>query len=351
MSVYSNFADVRSTKFAEKVVLQMEREILRCGGFAPHLDFENERGTTQRGPLGCSVVRASYWLARISKLSKKRHFYSGSMEPQHKRSAATTRVLLLKEARETDNRPDPYLSEFSTVGMEATVVPALEFSFINLESLRTKVMMNVYTPDKFASIVFTSPRAVQAVKQSLQKHPVANELSGWASQAVFAVGDATAMAVRELGLHPMGQDSGSADKLADVIIEKFVGCTLPILFPCGTLRRQELPNKLQQHGISVDSLVVYETKRHSELDTNLESYFLQQGVPDIVVFFSPSGVRFALKVLRSLAGENFEWIKFAAIGDTTATALDSAGSPACFKASRPTPRALLVAIANGTSQQ
>ena len=45
----------------------------------------------------------------------------------------------------------------------------------------------------------------------------------------------------------------------------------PLLFPCGNLRKETLPQRLHEAGIGLHSLTCYETCPHSQLETNIRA--------------------------------------------------------------------------------
>lgn len=148
-------------------------------------------------------------------------------------------------------------------------------------------------------------------------------------------------------------------------------------------------------GVPLETLTVYQTAEHPDLEKNLRNYFteqvnlalvtsreyrvfaagrrcLSQGVPASVAFFSPSGVKFCLEVVRRLSGEQLPQIKvrlfyprtlensrqtasallicstslqFAAIGPTTEEAMAAEGLRVSCTAEKPTAAHLAAAIA------
>ncbi|KAL2078563.1 hypothetical protein ACEWY4_026248 [Coilia grayii] len=226
-------------------------------------------------------------------------------------------VLLLKEPREAGNEPDPYIKLFQ--------------------------------PNKHGGLIFTSPRAVEAVKMCLdannKKGEWENVRDKWNTKTIYVVGKATAALVEELGLSPLGEDTGTADVLSRLILEREDRSIMPLFFPCGSIKREVLPTALRDNGIPLETLTVYQTAQHPDLEKNLTNYFAQQGVPASVAFFSPSGVKFCLETVRRLSGPQLSQIKFAAIGPTTADALAAEGLPVSGSAEKPTAQHLAAAIA------
>eukprot|EP00064_Thunnus_orientalis_P019075 superscaffoldBa00004614_g19185 len=119
----------------------------------------------------------------------------------------------------------------------------------------------------------------------------------------------------------------------------------PLFFPCGSIKREVLPTALRENGVPLETLTVYQTTEHPDLEKNLKNYFTEQGAPASIAFFSPSGVKFCLKVVRKLSGEQLSQIKFAAIGPTTQDAMTAEGLCVSCAAEKPTAEHLAAAIA------
>uniref|UniRef100_A0A8D1WNE1 Uroporphyrinogen-III synthase n=1 Tax=Sus scrofa TaxID=9823 RepID=A0A8D1WNE1_PIG len=189
------------------------------------------------------------------------------------------KVLLLKDPKEDDDRgQDPYIRELGLYGLEATLIPVLSFEFLSLPSFSEKLSH----PEGYGGLIFTSPRAVEAVKLCLEK---ANKTEAWKtslkekwnSKSVYVVGNATASLVSKIGLDPEGENCGNAEKLAEYICSR-ESSALPLLFPCGNLKRETLPRMLKDKGVPMESITVYQTIPHPGIQGNLNSYYSQQFV-------------------------------------------------------------------------
>ncbi|KAM9324833.1 uroporphyrinogen-III synthase [Gastrophryne carolinensis] len=250
------------------------------------------------------------------------------------------KVLLLREPK-GDPALDPYIEVLSLHGLHATLIPVLSFQFVSLEQLFHKLSH----PEQYEGLIFTSPRAVDAVQLCLQTMANKNAWesvlkSKWNLKPVYVVGKTTAALVDSLGLTSEGDASGSAEKLADFVCSKEVSYSAPILFPCGSLKREVLPNKLKEKDVPLESITVYQTAQHPDIRSSLTRYFTQEGLPDCIVFFSPSGVKFCLGIIRLLSADKLHQIKFAAIGPTTAEAMIAEGLQVSCTAQNPTPQDL-----------
>ncbi|XP_078420988.1 uroporphyrinogen-III synthase isoform X1 [Cetorhinus maximus] len=255
------------------------------------------------------------------------------------------KVLLLKDPKEGVLGPDPYVQEFASLGLQATLIPVLSFEFISLQDLSKKLSH----PEAYRGLIFTSPRAVDAVTLCLGEKAISEEWNNtlkkqWNEKSIYVVGKSTANLVKELGLATQGEDSGNAEKLAEHICIKESSNSLPLLFPCGALKREILPKCLRENNVPLESLTVYQTSQHPCFQQALSDYFSEQGIPKSITFFSPSGVKFCLNSIKKLAGEFIDKIKFAAIGPTTAEAMETEGLTVSCIAEKPTPQDLAVSI-------
>ncbi|MGH0157779.1 UNVERIFIED_CONTAM: hypothetical protein FKN15_037546 [Acipenser sinensis] len=227
------------------------------------------------------------------------------------------KVLLLKEPKEGDSGSDPYVQELASYGLKATLIPVLSFEFVSLNALSEKLSH----PDKYGGLIFTSPRAVEAVSLCLEQNGKREEWmeslkDQWNAKSVYVVGKATSSLVQEVGLIPQGEDTGNADKLSDYICK----------------------------SVPLESVTVYQTAQHPNLQKALSEYFSKEGIPESITFFSPSGVKFCLKTLQKLSGNHIDQIKFAAIGPTTADAMNAEGLTVSCSAEKPTAQDLALGI-------
>lgn len=149
-----------------------------------------------------------------------------------------------------------------------------------------------------ANIVFTSMNAVNTVAAYINGNSP--------SWNIFCIGNTTRqLAAKYFGEQSVGTVGNNAAELADRIIsDKNIK---QVVFFCGDQRREELPGRLRQHGITVQEVIVYHTiSTPHKID---KAY-------DGILFFSPSAVQsyfYANIVLPST-------ILFA-IGQTTADAI------------------------------
>jgi uroporphyrinogen-III synthase len=244
-------------------------------------------------------------------------------------------VILLRSADE----PDRYLSAFQRADMRAVCEPVLTFAFPNQEQLAN----HLEDADRYAALVATSPRVGTALDQLFSaRDPLA---ARWRGEPAFAVGPKTVGRLQEAGLVPRGGDAGDAAALAEQITE--APLSGPLLFLSGNRRRDTLPNRLREAGLAFDELVVYETRPRRDLALPLSR---PPSESPWLVFFSPSGLE-AVEQAPSVDPDQLHDYRIAAIGPTTAGALEGAGWSVAAVASEPSPDGLVEALraAEGTS--
>ena len=148
-----------------------------------------------------------------------------------------------------------------------------------------------------SNLIFTSQNAVQ----SILNHPKIDDLK---SKNVFSVGMKTKDLLSQNGFNVVAYTGYAAD-LAEII--SLIYSTENFTFFSGNLRRDTLPNTLQENKIEFNEIQVYETELTPKKIT---------AKIDGILFYSPSGVESYLK-LNTIKNE----ICFC-IGETTAEALE-----------------------------
>ena len=146
-----------------------------------------------------------------------------------------------------------------------------------------------------ATVVFTSMNAVEAVANVLD-----GQIPDW---EIFCIGNTTKELVEKyFGEESLKDTAEDASLLADTIVIE--GETDEVIFFCGDQRRSELIEKLNEQGIEVNEIVVYQT-----IETPHKIHQNYNGI----IFFSPTAVRSFFKKNQSKEGTIFF-----AIGNTTA---------------------------------
>ena len=119
-------------------------------------------------------------------------------------------------------------------------------------------------------VVFTSMNAVEAVADQIDSIP------GW---KIYSIGNTTSKLIEEAwGKDKIVATAENAQRLGERLIDDGVK---DVVFFCGNIRRNELPNKIRSEGGTIEEVVVYETE---ETPSSLAKDY------DGVLFFSPSAV-------------------------------------------------------------
>jgi uroporphyrinogen-III synthase len=147
-----------------------------------------------------------------------------------------------------------------------------ELSLISTQPVQNEELFDAIK--RFATekktVVFTSMNAVEAVAAHVHDTP------NW---KVYAMGNTTRKLVAEKwGADRLVGTAENAQRLGERLIDDGVR---DVLFFCGNIRRDELPNKIRSEGGRVEEVVVYETE---ETPVKLAKDY------DGILFFSPSAV-------------------------------------------------------------
>jgi uroporphyrinogen-III synthase len=173
-------------------------------------------------------------------------------------------------------------------------------SFIETEAIADNNIKEVITDlsRHSAKVVFTSMNAVKAVTVYLK-----GIQPDW---EIFCIGSITQKFIKEnLGVNSIAGTADSAIALADTIIAK--GNITEVFFFCGNQRRDELPQKLNEHNITVNEIEVYKTTATPHI---IKKKY------DGIIFSSPSTAH----SFFSVNSINSKIILFA-IGNTTANTI------------------------------
>ncbi len=190
--------------------------------------------------------------------------------------------------------------------------------------------------NSFGAVAFTSRRAAGAFLARWRARGKSWS-DGKGMPAAWAIGPATAAELAgQLGpvRVPGGAVSGAgaAENLGRSMIQEPVNGS--VLFPCGDIRRDELPQILRQNGIEVHEVVCYRSVLADESQARTAA-----ATGGVLVVASPSVADLLARACpRSTRPE------LLAVGPTTAASARAAGWSPAAVASEPTVRALSSAI-------
>lgn len=120
------------------------------------------------------------------------------------------------------------------------------------------------------TVVFTSMNAVEAVAAQVDIVPA------W---QIYSIGNTTRKLIEEAwGADKIAATAENAGRLGERLVDDGIK---EVIFFCGNIRRDELPNKIRSEGGKVEEVVVYETEG---TPTTLAKVY------DGILFFSPSAV-------------------------------------------------------------
>lgn len=188
--------------------------------------------------------------------------------------------------------------------------------------------------DTFRAVAVTSPRAAEALAARLPRKPCRVPLwtSGERSASVLADCFSTIHVVQ-------GHRDGAAESVAADMLRAGIGG--PVLFPCGSVRRETFTRRLEDAGIRVQAEVCYRTVLGSA-----EAARAAMRAGEILVVTSPSVARLLASVRGDTAGPSL-----LAVGPTTAEELVHSGWPPNAVAERTTATGILDALPRLFSQK
>ena len=147
-----------------------------------------------------------------------------------------------------------------------------ELSFIATKPVHDKaVFQKIKTlAGEKHTVVFTSMNAVEALIHQVGSTP------DW---KIYSLGNTTRKLIEEAwGPDKIIASAENAQRLGERLIDDGVG---EVIFFCGNIRRDELPNKIRSEGGKMEEVVVYETEETPSILT--KDY-------EGILFFSPSAV-------------------------------------------------------------
>jgi uroporphyrinogen-III synthase len=192
---------------------------------------------------------------------------------------------------------------------------------------------------RYQAVAFTSPRAVAAFGARWE------ETSRGALPPVWAGGRGTASALAALvstvRIAPEEEIGrlGAAAALAAAMLRE--GTTGPVLFPCGEVRRDELPTRLRQEGIEVDEVVCYRS-----IIAGDEAARDAVRRAEILLVASPMVAELLARVSATTPRP-----LLLAVGPTTAAAARAAGWAPAVVAARPEVEALVAGVSSLLAQR
>jgi uroporphyrinogen-III synthase len=162
--------------------------------------------------------------------------------------------------------------------------------------------------------------------------------------AVWAVGDASARAAREMGFNRVESADGDVDSLAELVAARTDPQGGALLHAAGTVVAGDLSGRLAALGYAVRRQILYQAVTASSLSDCL-CEALREGALDLALFFSPRTAR-TFATLAAQAGVQGKMGTIAAYGLSANVSAELAPLPwrVLRQAAEPTQAALLAAI-------
>lgn len=206
-------------------------------------------------------------------------------------------------------------------GIDLDIFPLIETIPLKSESLKVEIKKIL---SQKATIVFTSPNAVQAVTGESEKSIPDLISIGW---RIFCIGNTTCKEVEKyFGVKSVTGTADDAKNLAEIIAaDKNIK---EVFFFCGEQRRDELPDFLKKKRIKINEVVVYQTISRPH---KFKKYY--KGI----LFFSPS----AVESYFTNNQPDSRTILFA-IGNTTADAIKRYSTNRIIIADKPSKKELVI---------
>lgn len=257
------------------------------------------------------------------------------------------RLVLLKNKTVPE---DAYERSFVRDGHIAHFIPLLNHSPVNI--MQTVQFLRSERFHAAPAFIITSQRAVEVFHECLRL--VTTEDPEMArrirNKCGYTVGPATFEVLKENGFQNVrgGCEAGNGAKLADIILQDRERQISPfdagdegeIVFFTGEIRKDIIPVKLCNNGVSVHETVIYKTEPKS---TILADYVTALERPiSWLIFFSPQATE---TIVAHLVSEGIpNGTKVACIGPTTQEYLVQRGIVPHVTAAKPTAQSLLDGI-------
>ncbi len=217
-------------------------------------------------------------------------------------------ILLKSSADEARDKYIDYIQRNNAIlkiFSQIKLINCLQFEFINNDVLKTR-LDTMFTTDAYTTLVLTSSQAIEAIR-------ALEEISYMASDSlidVYCVGEETKAAFQALieskltYLKPrIGQIITPSQfnrrqnslELANLILNHYKNTRFCAFFPCSSIRKPDLVDALQDAGLKVDELFVYNTCKSAEGLVELKTFLFDLNTVsspclNLIALFSPSCV-------------------------------------------------------------
>jgi uroporphyrinogen-III synthase len=232
--------------------------------------------------------------------------------------------VLLTRPSERNRADDDLHSLLKHGGVELIELPMVHFTLARDLDILDQALQNLSTGN-YDLAILSSPTAVEFFLQRITD--LGLDVYTFLKAKFGAVGAATANALRAMGIEvslPLPLLAGSQQLVDALRNEHLAGKRILLLQ--SQIGMEHLQLGLEELGATVNRVTLYETHGPTVADGARFIHLLEsERKPDVVVFFSPSSVRFCIRTLAEMAsGLIRELPAIACIGETTAKAVEEA---------------------------
>jgi len=222
-----------------------------------------------------------------------------------------------------------------SVGAAPVLEPMIEFAPIEDPEGRAKIASAIAHLDRTQTIVFTSSNAVRFFSRALEADG-SLPAGRLAEIRTFCVGERTAQAALAAGfpVHVVATGRSDAEALLGQLLQALPTGGERVLIPGSQIARTIIADGLRGAGAQVDAVAFYENRR-PRIDVAGLRDRLVRGELFALTFTSPSTVDHFMDCLDDESREAAGQCMIAAIGRTTATALERVGLPPTVVPKRP----------------
>lgn len=222
--------------------------------------------------------------------------------------------ILITRAREQSKR---FSEQIETYGGIPVVIPLIT---IQLPADKTAVIAALKQIETFHWLIFTSQNGVKSFFSVAQAQKI--PFDSFEHVKIAVVGKSTEHCLRRYGFEADIVPDGefTAESLAEKLVNQ-IQTNERVLFARGDLARDVLIKTLQNHGIDIVDVVVYENTMNRDVQADLIQEITNHRI-DAVTFTSPSTVSYFVEMLEDIDWKNrLKDTCFAAIGPITEQAM------------------------------
>lgn len=231
-----------------------------------------------------------------------------------------TRLLLTRPENDSIGVRDA----LADMGIDSVIAPLLRIENIPGPDIAT---------DNLQGFLVTSANGVRALAKRTDNRDL----------PVYAVGDATARAAREIGFGAVTSASGDVDDLATLVTHACEPTSGSFYHAAGTITAGDLSGRLQRAGFDVVRGKIYEAKTVDKLPESAETALKDKLINGVVIFSPRTAQTFTHVVKQAGLIENLKDIQLIALSQNVQNAAGM-GWGEIIVAESPTQESLLNAI-------